>query len=174
MCSASTTLFNAALRSGLKIVERHAHSLYIDRYPVGLDATVYRSKSMVFVNDTDQPILIRGSAGKRWVTFEIYGVDDGRTVELSKPRITNRREGARWLEYSDNLRPGKRKRVQHRYDAFDVSVKRTVRDAQGRIIHRDKFTSRHRSLDGLVRVGRYPEDPLAGTRIPASEYPHRR
>ena len=41
ICSASTTMFNAAARAGLQIDERHAHFYYINRYPVGLDATVY-------------------------------------------------------------------------------------------------------------------------------------
>ena len=36
ICSASTTMFNAAANSGLQIDERHAHFYYISRYPVGL------------------------------------------------------------------------------------------------------------------------------------------
>ena len=40
MCSASTTLFNAALRAGLTIGARDNHRYYISRYPLGLDATV--------------------------------------------------------------------------------------------------------------------------------------
>ena len=40
ICSTSTTLFNAAMRFGLEIGDRAAHYYYIDRYPLGLDATV--------------------------------------------------------------------------------------------------------------------------------------
>jgi vancomycin resistance protein YoaR len=43
ICSASTTMFNAALRYGYEIDKRTQHSYYINRYPVGLDATVFRS-----------------------------------------------------------------------------------------------------------------------------------
>ena len=40
MCSSSTTLFNAALRAGLQMGARSNHKYYINRYPLGLDATV--------------------------------------------------------------------------------------------------------------------------------------
>ena len=64
MCSSSTTLFNAAMRAGLKMGSRANHSYYIDRYPLGLDATVTikngSTTTMSFTNDMDHPILIRG------------------------------------------------------------------------------------------------------------------
>lgn len=176
MCSASTTVFNAALRAGLKINERHAHALYISRYPVGLDATIMGTASsgqnVVFTNDTDHNILIRGIPGRTKVRFEIWGVDDGRTVELSEPLIENLREAKKYLEYTDDLAPGERKLVTDPYDAFESSVTRVVRDRNGNVIHRDTFHSRYRLLDGLTQVGRYPGDPPDGTKILASEYPH--
>ena len=65
ICSCSTTLFNAALRAGFKMGARANHYYYIDRYPLGLDATVFISASgsiqtMSWTNDTDYPVLIRG------------------------------------------------------------------------------------------------------------------
>ena len=57
ICSTSTTLFNTALRAGLQMDARANHYYYIDRYPMGLDATVFAtdtfSQSMGFTNDTD-------------------------------------------------------------------------------------------------------------------------
>ena len=174
MCSASTTLFNAAMRAGLRITERHAHALYISRYPVGLDATIYgsptRGQNTRFVNDTGHPILIKAWGKRRKVIFEIWGVRDGRTVDLSKPRVENLRKAKDWIEYTDELAPGERKRVQERYHAFTSWVTRTVHDARGRLIHEDTFHSKYRLLDGVIQVGRYPGDPPAGTRIPKDEY----
>ena len=65
ICSCSTTLFNAALRAGFEMGARRNHYYYIDRYPLGLDATVFISASgskqtMSWTNDTDYPVLIRG------------------------------------------------------------------------------------------------------------------
>src|SRR5215210_4033719 len=45
ICSCSTTIFNAAARAGLDMGQRHNHWYYITRYPVGLDATVFKTSS---------------------------------------------------------------------------------------------------------------------------------
>ena len=176
MCSTVTTIFNAAVRAGLTIVERHPHSLYISRYPVGLDATVWgtprHGQDMVFINDTGNPILIKATAVHRKVTFEIWGVNDGRTVEFSDPAITNRISAQLYFEYTDDLAPGVRKSVNDPYDAFEAAVTRTVRDSQGDVIHTDPFHSKYKLLNGLTMVGRYPGDPPAGTRVLAQDYKH--
>ena len=46
ICSTSTTMFNAALRMGLETGIRMNHYYYIDRYPDGLDATVYMDRQL--------------------------------------------------------------------------------------------------------------------------------
>lgn len=170
MCSASTTLFNAALRAGLKIVERHNHAVYIPRYPVGLDATVFSTgqsdgQDVKFVNDMDHPILIKAIGQKRKVIFQIWGVDDGRTVHLSDPVVTNVVKAPDYYVYTDDLAPGDKHRTQDRYDGFHSVVVRSVKDANGKIIWKDTFVSQYRMLPGLIDLGRKPGDPPAGTRV---------
>ena len=178
MCSASTTLFNAALRAGLRIVERHNHAVYISRYPVGLDATVFSNglsdgQDVKFVNDTKHPIYIRAYSARKKVTFEVWGTDDGRKLRLSEPVIENLREAPAYFVYSDDLAPGKKHHIQDTYDAFESTVVRTVKDAKGHVIWRDTFHSNYRMLPGLVEIGRYPGDPKAGTRVLKEDYvPH--
>lgn len=176
MCSSSTTIFNAALRAGLDMRNRGNHFYYISRYPLGLDATVWISKSrrltMSFVNDTAYPLLIRGINATGKVTFQIFGVDDGRTVEFSEPVVTNPVAAVDYIKYVDTLPAGVKKRVEFNVDGMDVSVTRTVKDASGNVIHQDTFNSDYGTIDGLSEVGRYPGDPPADTVIPASEYPH--
>jgi vancomycin resistance protein YoaR len=175
MCSASTTVFNAAMRAGLDIMERHAHALYISRYPVGLDATVFgtinRGQNVVFKNDTDHNILIRGFPGRHRVIFEIWGVDDGRKIKLSEPEITDRVEAHMYYEYTNDLEPGHLKLKYDPYDSFDSVVTRTVRNSNGKVIHKDTWHSHYRKLDGLTLVGRYKGDPPPGTRILKEDYP---
>jgi vancomycin resistance protein YoaR len=174
MCSASTTLFNAAMRAGLDIVERHAHALYISRYPVGLDATVYgsvnRGQNVVFVNNMSTPIYIRGIPRRSSVIFEIWGTDDGRKVKLSKPKVNDRRQAVMYYEYTNALEPGALKEVYGNYDAFQSSVSRRVWNAAGDLIDQNVWNSKYKKLDGLTMVGRYPGDPKAGTRILKSDY----
>ena len=168
ICSCSTTIFNAALRAGFEMGARKNHYYYISRYPVGLDATVWIADSgarqtMRFTNDGDYPILVRGINRRGAVIFEIWGIDDGRTVSFSEPVITNRKRAYEILRYTDNLAPGKRRRVEYPTNGFNSSVTRVVRDANGRVIHRDTFVSRYAMIRGITLVGRSPGDPRHGS-----------
>lgn len=169
LCSASTTLFNAALRAGFQIDERRAHAYYINRYPVGLDATIWVNGTNVltvaFTNDSQYPLLVRGINRDGSVTYEIYGVPDGRKVRFSEPVVTDEREAWTELEYTDDLPPGEMQRVEFAFDGFDSVVTRTVSAADGATIHYDTFRSSYRRVIGLILIGREPEDPPAGTRV---------
>jgi len=173
MCSCSTTLFNAAMRAGLDIKARRNHAYYISRYPVGLDATVWiasanSKQTMSFVNDLEYPILIKGINKTGEVTFELYGVPDGRTVQLSDPVVENQKTANDYYQYTNDLKPGQQNRVEFQVDGFDSTVVRTVRDSAGNVIHEDTFKSKYKTIDGLVLVGRYAGDPPAGTKVLAS------
>ena len=58
----ATTLFNAMFFAGLEDVEHKPHSFYIDRYPVGREATVvWGAVDLKFKNDTPYGVLISAS-----------------------------------------------------------------------------------------------------------------
>ena len=154
ICATSTTLFNAAARSGLQIVTRSPHWYYIPRYPLGLDATVSDSQSMRFRNDTRHPILIKSAASPGVVRFEIWSVPNGRNVTWSRPRVTNLVRGYDTVRYTSAVRSGERKRIEYPVDGKDVSVTRTVRDGNGRVVHRDTFVSHYHRMVGVTLVGR--------------------
>ncbi|MCW2764317.1 MAG: VanW family protein [Nocardioides sp.] len=55
----ATTTFNAMFFAGLKDIEHKPHSFYIDRYPVGREATVaWGAVDLQFQNDTPYGVLI--------------------------------------------------------------------------------------------------------------------
>ena len=55
----ATTTYNAAFFAGLEDVEHKPHSVYIDRYPAGREATVaWGSVDLRFTNDTPYGVLI--------------------------------------------------------------------------------------------------------------------
>lgn len=158
ICSASTTLFNAAVRAGFQVVERDNHSYYITRYPLGLDATVSKSggrsvQNMRFRNDTNVPIFIRGVAGSGWVRFEIYSQPIGRKVTFSRPSVSNVRRAVDRVVRTNELRAGTRRRDETPANGMNVVVVRTVRDAGGRVIHSDRFVSHYARVDGILLVG---------------------
>ena len=162
ICSTSTTLFNAALRAGYEMGDRRNHYYYIDRYPLGLDATVFKSdystQTMSFTNDTNYPILIRafkirdGSAG--YVKFELWSVPTGRKVSFSKPIVRNVRPATDTVQYTSSLQPGASKRIEYPVDGKQVWVTRTVRDRKGSVIHKETYYSNYARITGVTLIGR--------------------
>lgn len=58
----ATTTFNAMFFAGLKDIQHKPHSFYIDRYPVGREATVaWPTVDLRFQNDTEHGILIHAT-----------------------------------------------------------------------------------------------------------------
>jgi vancomycin resistance protein YoaR len=157
ICSCSTTLFNAAARAGLEILERANHYYYIDRYPVGLDATVWKTggatRSMRFRNDTEYPLLIRGTTGVDFVRFEIWGPPTGRTVTFSAPTIKNVVPATDSVQQTTTIPAGTRKRIEYPVKGMQVWVSRTVRDAAGTVIHSNTWYSNYKRVNGIVLVG---------------------
>lgn len=75
ICQVSTTLYRAVLMSGMKIDERHNHSIYdgINYAQRGLDAAVaWGYKDFRFTNSLDIPVLLSCQSGKGSVKLEIY------------------------------------------------------------------------------------------------------
>ncbi len=163
ICSVSTTLFNAAARAGLGILERANHYYYIDRYPTGLDATVWKTggatRSMRFRNDTDFPLLIRGVTGVNFVKFEIWGPPTGRTVSFSRPTIKNVVRATDTIQYTTSIRAGTSKRIEYPVSGMQVWVTRTVRDASGAVLHSDTWYSNYKRVNGILLVGKKATTP---------------
>jgi vancomycin resistance protein YoaR len=157
ICSCSTTLFNAAARAGLEILERANHYYYIDRYPVGLDATVWKTggatRSMRFRNDTKYPLLIRGTTGFDYVKFEIWGPPTGRTVTFSAPTIKNVVPATDSVQETTTIPAGTKKRIEYPVKGMQVWVTRTVRDADGTVIHSNTWYSNYKRVNGILLVG---------------------
>ncbi len=94
ICQVSSTLFRAALNTGLPIISRTAHAYRVHYYEndtgPGFDATVFSpSVDLKIQNDTPAAILIQTSVDEvnRLVYFKLYGKKDGRKVEVSKAEV---------------------------------------------------------------------------------------
>jgi len=76
ICQVSSTLFNAADRAGLTIVQRYSHSRDVTYVQPGRDATVsWYGPDFSFRNGYGQPILIRASAGGGSMHVAIYSTE---------------------------------------------------------------------------------------------------
>ena len=89
VCQISTTLFRAAVNSGLKISERHPHAFPVRYYnPAGFDATVYPpSPDLKFFNDTPGHLLIQGKVSGNKLIFDFFGTRDNRETKVKGPTI---------------------------------------------------------------------------------------
>ena len=59
ICQAATTIYNAAIRAGMTVVEREPHTWPSTYVPVGIDSAIdYGSIDMKFRNDTDHEVYL--------------------------------------------------------------------------------------------------------------------
>lgn len=70
----ATTMFNAIFWGGYEELEHRPHSIWLDRYPVGIEATLgYPSLDVAFRNDTVTPVTIRTRHTGTSITVELWG-----------------------------------------------------------------------------------------------------
>jgi len=161
LCQLGTTLFRMAMNSGLEIVQRRNHSLVVNYYNdlenglPGTDATIYEpAPDFQFRNDTDNYILIQTDmdVNTGYLTFTLWGTNDGREGSYSKPVVH------RWIQPGDTkevpttkLEPGQRE-CQHKYIGAETSFTYTRTMADGTEEERI-FESYYRPLPQICLVG---------------------
>ncbi len=164
VCQVSTTAFRAAVQGGFPITERHTHSYVVSWYgEPGLDATIFTPNvDFRFKNDTGAFLLIKPEVDKAKgrITFSFYGTRPNRTVELSKPEITNIQKPEPPIYKEDSSLPkGTLKQIDWAKDGMDVLVKRTIRDANGKVTE-EKIVSKYEAWRSVFAYG-------PGTQLPA-------
>jgi vancomycin resistance protein YoaR len=160
ICTTSTTLFNAAFRAGMVPLARQNHNEFIDRYPPGLDATVWivggAKQTMSFRNDTKYPILIQrvitNAGSKRWITFKIWSVPNGRSYKISNTVIQHG-PSAKDTVVRDPTKPvGYTFRNNAPADGAKVWVTLSIYD-RGKLHWRKRYFSDYPAVDGVLVVG---------------------
>ena len=74
MCQVSSTLYNAVLKAGLPVVERHSHSKPVYYVPIGQDATTYTDKDFQFVNSSRRRLILKAMVVENYLTVEILAI----------------------------------------------------------------------------------------------------
>ena len=163
VCQVSTTLFRAALDTGLPIVERKAHAYRVSYYEqgssVGLDATVFSpTADLKIKNDTPAYLLIQTYFDQKnyRLTFEIYGASDGRSVSISKSRMWDQSPPPPDLYQDDPTLPtGQIKQIDWKSwgakASFDYRVNRF-----GEVLQNRTFYSNYRPWQAIYLRGTGP------------------
>lgn len=129
LCQIGTTIFRAALASGLPITARQNHSYRVSYYePAGMDAAVYIPQPDVrFLNDTGNHVLIQARIVKDDLYFDFWGVSDGRAATTTAPIIYNivKPEPMKTI-VSPDLKPGEKKCTESSHNGADAYFDYTV------------------------------------------------
>jgi vancomycin resistance protein YoaR len=163
ICTTSTTLFNAAFRAGMVPMARQNHNEFINRYPPGLDATVWivgkAKQTMSFRNDTKYPILISrtitNAGGKRWITFKIWSVPNGRTYKISNLVIQHGPKAVDTVVRDRSKPVGYVFRNNAPADGAKVWVTVSIYD-HGKLHWSKRYYSSYPAVDGVTIVGTKP------------------
>ena len=160
ICTTSTTLFNAAFRAGMVPLARQNHNEFIDRYPPGLDATVWQvgntKQTMSFKNDTKYPILITRTithaGSKRWITFKIWSVPNHRTYKISNRVIIHGPAAHNTIVHDPNKPVGYSYYNNPPADGARVWVTVSIYD-HGKLHWRKRYYSNYPAVNGVTIVG---------------------
>ncbi|NTU99337.1 hypothetical protein HGA64_05050, partial [Candidatus Falkowbacteria bacterium] len=155
LCQVGTTMFRAALDSGLPIVERRNHSYRVGYYePAGTDATIYDpSPDLKFLNDTNNYILIQSRIQGNDLYFDFWGTRDGRVATRTYPTIYNivKPKPAKIIE-TTTLKPGVKKCSEKAHNGADAFFDYTVTYASGEI-KKKKFSSHYVPWQEVCLIG---------------------
>lgn len=85
ICQVSSTLYNAAIRTGLEIVERRNHSVPVSYLPKGQDATFAKGYiNFSFKNNTGHHLLIHAEVKDRLLIVKLFGdMPEGLSYEIA-------------------------------------------------------------------------------------------
>lgn len=170
VCQVSTTAFQAAFWAGFPITERWQHGYRVGYYDdgegPGMDATVYSPViDLRFINDTPYHLLIENyySEANSSLTFKFYSTSLGREIVKEGPIIENvvpPKEDV-W-ELNEDLEPGEIEQVDWAVEGADVTIGRSVFNANGDLIRQDTFVSNYIPWQNIYQYG-------PGTEFPSSE-----
>lgn len=160
VCQVSTTVFRAALNSGLPILERHSHSYRVYYYeqdsPPGLDATVFSPTSdLKILNNTPAHILLQVKVDEinKSLSIEFYGTKDSRIITLEKPKILSPVPPPDDLYTDDPSIPaGVIKQIEHRAWGSKVSFYYKI-EYNGEVIFEKTFISNYRPWQAVYLRG---------------------
>ncbi len=106
---AATMLYNGAFLAGLELIEHQPHSLYIDRYPLGREATIsWGGPELIFRNDWPASVLIKLDATDSSITVRFFSSRLGRRVETETGVPYGHGGGSFLVEYTRRVYRGQR------------------------------------------------------------------
>lgn len=170
ICQVSTTLYNAAIRAELEIVERFAHSMIVGYVDPSADAAIAGTyKDLKFKNNTDAPIYIEGYTSGKVIYFTIYGHetrDPNRKVSFVSETTSSTDPGIQFRGIDAPI--GTINRVQSSHEGKTARLWKVI-TVNGVEESREEFnTSTYRPSPAIYEVGTTTGNPEAAANINAA------
>lgn len=157
ICQVSTTLFNAAVKADMEIVERHNHSLTVSYVDKGKDAAVnWKSQDLKFTNHSggDVYICCVVSDDKR-VRFAIFGrfLPNGETITL-EGKVTEKTDYETEYVPSTTLPKGQAQVVDEGKNGYKAEAYKIRWDANGNQLSKELLCkSVYKSRNEVIQIG---------------------
>ncbi|HNV97682.1 MAG TPA: VanW family protein, partial [bacterium] len=164
LCQIGTTMFRAAVESGLNITQRRPHSYRVVYYePAGTDATIYDPMpDLRFINDTSNYILIQARIEGTKLYFDFWGTKDGRVVSVGKPVIYNIvKPGPTKMIQSTELKPGEKNCIESAHNGADAYFDYNITYSDG-TKHEERFSSHYVPWQAVCLVGATASSTTSG------------
>ena len=162
VCQVSTTVYQTAFLAGFPIVERWEHGYmlgyYNDGQGPGMDATVFSPiVDFRFVNNTPHHLLIENYYNEEFeaLTFKFYSTSLGRQIIKHEPVWENVVPAPTediW-EFDPDLEPGTVVQIDWATEGADVSIQRTVLNADGDLLIDEVMTSNYIPYPNVYHYG---------------------
>jgi len=154
----ATTLFNAMFFAGLEDVEHKPHSFYIDRYPVGREATVaWGALDLRFRNNTEHGVFVQSyirpstPSSQGSVTVSLYSTKVWDIEARASNRYAYTEPEVRYLQTGDCY-------AYTGSSGFQIDVFRDFRrPGKEKVVRTEKFHTVYTPSD-TVRCGKPPQE----------------
>ena len=154
VCQTSSTLFNAAVRADLEIIERNPHAWPSNYVEKGFDATVnWPGLDFKFKNNTDWPIFIVAGYSKQKVTVNIYGMSLGPGVKIDlESELVRTIPKPESIDYVINtaLAPGESKRTVTARQGYVVRTWKIWYQGNREVRREELFTTTYKAYQEKV------------------------
>lgn len=152
ICQLSSTLYNAALRANLEIVDRSNHAFAVGYVPIGTDATVsWGSPDFVFKNTRSYPIKIEATASDRVLRIKIHGLKEENEYQIL---IESKKTGS--IHYNttyttdNSLKKGAEKVIQQGINGSTAITYKIYKkdgvEVKREIINRDRYRPQNKII----------------------------
>lgn len=137
ICQVSTTLYNAALLTGMSIVERKNHSIPVGYIPIGRDATYSTDYiNFRFQNHHASHLLIRTKLQGQRLTISFFGdMDPSVSYQLQTESIEKIAPPVHYVN-RPHLRPGQQQVLKQGKSGYKVTTVRLVHQ-NGKLIDKE-------------------------------------